>query len=127
MGVLFKSAVVAAILALLAYAAIAMPLPFVSAWWNCTFTSQDHSALNVRHRIADGLVITRSLVGDNREAVERLLGAPLKPPYNGLSTPSSDMVYYLGPERGFIGIDSEWLIVRFDGSQRVSRVIVRSD
>ena len=25
-----------------------------------------------------------------------------------------DMVYWLGPERGFIGIDSEWLAISLD-------------
>ena len=31
-----------------------------------------------------------------------------------------DFVYWLGPERGFIRIDSEWLVLRFDAEDRVS-------
>jgi hypothetical protein len=30
-----------------------------------------------------------------------------------------DMVYWLGPERGFMGIDSEWLVFRLDGEEKV--------
>lgn len=32
----------------------------------------------------------------------------------------SDMVYWLGPERGSMGIDAEWLVIRFDEKRRVS-------
>ncbi len=35
-------------------------------------------------------------------------------------------VYYLGPERGIISIDSEWLIIEFDDGA-VSKYFVRTD
>lgn len=31
-----------------------------------------------------------------------------------------DLVYWLGPERGFYSIDSEWLVVRLGPEGRVS-------
>ena len=30
-----------------------------------------------------------------------------------------DLVYWLGPERGPFGVDSEWLVIKFDSSGRV--------
>lgn len=38
-----------------------------------------------------------------------------------------DLVYWLGTERGFIGIDSEWLVVKFDSTDRVSRCRIATD
>ncbi len=32
-----------------------------------------------------------------------------------------DMHYYLGPERGFMRIDSEWLFIKLDSDGRVAR------
>jgi hypothetical protein len=38
-----------------------------------------------------------------------------------------DLRYWLGPQRGLIRIDSEWLVVRFDGSGYVKEYAVISD
>jgi hypothetical protein len=35
-----------------------------------------------------------------------------------------DYVYWLGPERGFVSIDSEWLVVRCGGDVVVSAQVV---
>jgi hypothetical protein len=40
-----------------------------------------------------------------------LLGEPPKTEY----FKEFDLVYYLGPERGFMGIDSEWLVLKLGG------------
>jgi hypothetical protein len=37
------------------------------------------------------------------------------------------MVYWLGPERGFIRIDSEWLVLRLDQSDIVREVRIVRD
>lgn len=31
-----------------------------------------------------------------------------------------DLVYWLGPERGFLSIDSEWLVVKLDQNEVVT-------
>ena len=38
-----------------------------------------------------------------------------------------DLVYWLGPERGFISIDSEWLVFRFDGQKKVTDYKIMRD
>lgn len=38
-----------------------------------------------------------------------------------------DMVYWLGPERSFISIDSEWLVLRLGEDGRVTERRVVSD
>jgi len=37
------------------------------------------------------------------------------------------LVYWLGAERGFIRIDSEWLVVNFDKNNRVSDALMVRD
>ena len=65
--------------------------------------------------MADRLIARRELLGKTRGDVVELLGEP---------TPTGhfadwDMVYWLGPERGFISIDSEWLVLRLAEDGRV--------
>jgi hypothetical protein len=58
--------------------------------------------------MADWLVFSRQLIGKTPSEVIAMLGDP--PPteyFRGWS-----MVYNLGAERGFISIDSEWLLLR---------------
>ncbi|WP_432200354.1 hypothetical protein ACRAQ7_12210 [Erythrobacter sp. W53] len=38
-----------------------------------------------------------------------------------------DFVYSLGPERGFLSIDSEWLVIDFDDNGEVSRYQIVRD
>ena len=40
--------------------------------------------------------------------------------------PEYDMVYWLGPERGLVGIDSEFLVMKVDKSSRVTSVELRT-
>jgi hypothetical protein len=70
---------------------------------------------SVRLRMADGLIARRTLLGKTRAEVVELLGEP--PPTDYFA--DWDMVYWLGPERSFISIDSEWLVVRLAEDGRV--------
>ena len=70
----------------------------------------------VRLKMADGIVATKMLSGKTRAEVVALLSEPPKTGYFC----SWDLVYWLGPERGFMGIDSEWLVVKVDAQGRVS-------
>jgi len=72
----------------------------------------------------DDLMRQYELVGMRRDEVLELLGAP--DPYPGRI--SGDALYYwLGPERGLIGIDSEYLWIELNENGMVSRAEVRSD
>ena len=85
------------------------PLPFYSTWWHAG--EQDWAdPLHRRHRMADWLVRSNRLLGQRRADVVALLGEP--PPTEYFK--EWDMVYLLGAERGFISIDSEWLVLRLD-------------
>ncbi|HEX8394605.1 MAG TPA: hypothetical protein VF665_19820 [Longimicrobium sp.] len=71
----------------------------------------------VRLRMADDLVASGRLSGLHRTEVERLLG----PPGDKAMWKDWDMVYYLGPERGLLSLDSEWLVIRLGTDGRVLR------
>jgi|SRR5215831_15591816 len=69
----------------------------------------------VRLGLADRLIARRTLLGKTRTEVVELLGEPPPTAYFA----DWDMVYWLGPERGFISIDSEWLVLRLGEDRRV--------
>jgi hypothetical protein len=97
------------------------PLPFVPSWWAAGAENRG-DPLKRRHRIADGFVLTGRLLGRSREQLITLLGAP--PQTNKFS--DWEMVYPLGAERGFMSIDSEWLVIRLNASGKaVEARIVR--
>jgi hypothetical protein len=68
-----------------------------------------------RQKMVDDLLASRQLLGLKRTEVTALLGTP--PPTDYFR--EYDFVYWLGPERGLIGIDSEWLVVKIGGDERV--------
>ena len=69
-----------------------------------------------RLRMADDLVRRQLISGITRSDVEHLLG----PPDESQKFQDWHLVYHLGPERGLIRIDSEWLVVRFSKDGRVA-------
>ena len=70
----------------------------------------------VRIRMIDDLVTNHDLTGLSRDSVITLLG---EPPHTAYFR-DWDLVYWLGPERGFISIDSEWLVIGFDNTNKVA-------
>jgi hypothetical protein len=78
---------------------------------------------SVRLRMADDLVGNQKLVGLTRQEVVARLGEPPKTNY----FKEFDLVYYLGPERGFISIDSEWLVLKLSPDGRVERAAIVRD
>lgn len=80
-------------------------------------------AQGVRLEMADRLVAEGELLGRSRAEVVNLLGEP--PPTAYFS--DWDLVYWLGPERGFFGIDSEWLVLRLDAKGSVADLRVVTD
>lgn len=95
------------------------PLPFNRAQWD-TPTDWDDKT---RHRMADGLLESGHLIGKSRAEIVNLLGEP--PPTSYFR--DFDLVYMLGPERRFIGVDSEWLVMRIGSSGKVSEALLVTD
>jgi hypothetical protein len=75
----------------------------------------------VRLSMADWLVFWGTLRGKTRSEVVKLLGEPPDTVYRG----DWDLIYWLGRERGFFPIDSEWLALRLGQDGRVidSRIV----
>ena len=73
--------------------------------------------------MADDLVNRQQLVGLTRQEVVALLGEPPKTEY----FQEFDLVYYLGPERGFMGIDSEWLVLKLGAKGRITKATIAHD
>jgi hypothetical protein len=69
-------------------------------------------------------VVKRFLsVGLTRDSLLRVLGPADSTDYFR----EYDFVYWLGPERGWMSIDSEWLVVRLDPAGNVSEVRIVTD
>ena len=86
---------------------------FTSARWKDTTAAFGPKA--VRGCLVDDLVRRHELRGRTRADIVALLGEPPNTDYFR----DYDLVYWLGPERGLMSIDSEWLVMRLDASGRV--------
>ncbi|MED0853170.1 hypothetical protein P4T44_00740 [Bacillus pseudomycoides] len=64
----------------------------------------------------DDLLTKHKLVGKPKKEIVQLLG---KPTETRRFEEMNQTIYYLGDERGFIPIDSEWLILQFDNDDKV--------
>lgn len=86
---------------------------FNSAAWqdSARVFSQDP----VRMRMIEDLLKRQKLSGMTRAQTVAILGEPDETPYFR----EWDMVYWLDPESGLIGLDSEWLLLRLDELQYV--------
>ena len=111
----FKKAGIGAA-ALIAFAASIYVIGFWKSEWAWNDAWPRHRTLNVRHRMADGLAGSDEQIGKSQAQVVALLG---EPPQSDKFR-EFDLVYALGAERGFIGIDSEWLAIDLDARGRVS-------
>lgn len=77
----------------------------------------------VRIRMVDDLLERHDLDELTGADVAALLGDPDDTPYFR----EWDLVYWLGPERGLIGMDSEWLVLRLNAAQQVTEHRVLTD
>ena len=71
----------------------------------------------------DDLLRRHDMKGWTRRDVVNLLGEPRPTEYFS----NYDLVYRLGDERGFISIDSEWLVMKLDSTNRVSDIRLVTD
>lgn len=92
-------------------------LPFDSAKWKAG--NEDE----IRIRMVDSLLRKFEFTGKSRTEVVYILGEPDKTGYFR----DYDMVYRLGMERGFISIDSEWLVIRLDADGLVKEYGIARD
>jgi hypothetical protein len=77
-----------------------------------------------RLRMVDDLIAKKRLDGLTRREVESLLGSGDRTD----KWKDWHLVYHLGPERrGLFRIDSEWLVIRFDQSDRVMEYRIVGD
>lgn len=73
--------------------------------------------------MAHDLLQNHSPLGLDRPAVVALLGDPDDTPYFR----NYEMVYFLGPERSYFAIDSEWLVLKLTPEGRVSEAKLVTD
>ena len=73
--------------------------------------------------MVDSLLRQHNFIGKSRGEVVALIGEPDNTSYFR----EYDMVYRLGMERGFISIDSEWLVLRLDTNQVVTEFRIVRD
>jgi hypothetical protein len=95
------------------------PIPFSAAEWR----NAQAGAANVRIRMINDLLSRYPFIGRTRQQVIGLLGEPQKTGY----FKDWDLVYLLGPERSWMGIDSEWLVLRLNKDGTVTDAKVMSD
>ncbi|MDV7763547.1 hypothetical protein [Peribacillus sp. CSMR9] len=74
--------------------------------------------------LVDDLLNDHELIGKTKEEVITLLGSPAETEY---FKEEDNVVYYLGAERGIISIDSEWLVIWFDGNEQAVKFELRTD
>ena len=90
--------------------------PFDSAVWQSITDPNDIT----RRDMADRLIARRSLIGKSKDNIIEMFG----PAFSGQE---SRLTYLLGPQRGFIGIDSEWLVLILGADGRVVRAFTEHD
>jgi hypothetical protein len=90
---------------------------FESDTWKKVRESDDPA----RIRMVDDLLTTHRLVGMSRPQIDALLGVPDRTS----NFRAYNYVYWLGPERGLISIDSEWLGIRFENGFAVEAKLLR--
>lgn len=101
------AAVILAIILFLCYRSFFPGRVFDAEQWQVNASQRGGK---VRLAMADRIVARKMLWGKTRAQVKEMLGEPPVTDYRS----DWDLVYWLGPERGFLGIDSEWLVVRLD-------------
>ena len=101
---------------------VTRPTPFDAGIWR-TGENVHWRDEAPRLRMADGLVERRALLGKTRAEIVEMLGAPTET----AKFSSYGLVYWLGLERGFMSIDSEWLVVGFDANGRAAEAMIVRD
>ena len=118
--ILFGTVICFALGALFDYNRIAKTRFDSSEWKN---TGDQNQYSYPRLKMADELISSHRLYGKSKEEVIELLGKASDEGY----FLSYDLVYWLGPERSWISIDSEWLVIKLDHAGRVNEYKLERD
>lgn len=89
-------------------------------------SSDDQSQWPPRLCMVNSLIRSKKLRGLTKSEVVELLGEPAGKGFP-FGASSCDIHYYLGQERGFMGIDSEWLFITFGEDGKVNRYWLYTD
>lgn len=101
---------------------------FDSALWLDQELPQHHSNWPPRLRMVDDLLASKVLRGATRYEVEDLLGPSPDTGWPRVTEEGNSVItYYVGPERGPFGIDSEWLRISFSDNDTVVRAWLATD
>lgn len=104
------------------WVAFMSPLPFSASGWDVD--TDEGTWFNTRYRIAERFARSGQLQAMTREEIVALLGKPVT---DVTRLGHHGLIYVLGPERGPLGIDYEWLLIDFDVTGKVSKVEVTTD
>lgn len=91
-----------------------------SRWKQAGHPNQDSYP---RLNMADDLISSRKLYGKTKQEAIELLGKPSDSGYFR----TYDLTYWLGPERRWMSIDSEWLVIKLDDRGRVTEYRLLTD
>lgn len=84
---------------------------FSSEFWQQNASTAWNNGISEREKMLKDLV-ENVLPGKSKDEIEQLLGESLDTPY--FRSIDKDMIYYLGPQRDSLGVDSEWLLIWLD-------------
>ncbi|HMS45718.1 MAG TPA: hypothetical protein PKC68_08160 [Alphaproteobacteria bacterium] len=87
---------------------------FDSNQWKTSMT-QHVDEIPIRQYMVDDLMRRYTLIGLSSQELEELLGLPSQKTQN--QPPPLQYYYWLGPERGFLGFDSEFLVITIENNR----------
>ena len=99
---------------------------FSSIQWKNAAHLSETPLWPVRLRMVDDLISSKRLDGLTKTEVLELLGQPYQTEPSLGAAPEM-FSYYLGPERGVIRIDSEWLVILFNDDGTVEQYRIHRD
>lgn len=117
----FTGAVILTYLALISFLLFAPKLnsyvnqiTFDSKQWQIHLADRD----TIKQKMVNDLLSKHQLIGMTQTKIDEILGKPPQTEY----FKDYDYVYWLGPERSSLSIDSEWLGIKFEKG-----IVVRVD
>ncbi|MCP4371622.1 MAG: hypothetical protein GY797_26395 [Deltaproteobacteria bacterium] len=94
-------------------------------WKDESSTKLDKNLISEREKMLKDLV-ENVLPGKTKIEIQNLLGNSLETAY--FSSINKDLIYYMGPERdNYITIDSEWLLIWLDESDKFKKYKLMND
>lgn len=103
------------------YGEAQMAAEFDKQRWNDDISI--HQEPYPRRQMVDDVMTNHLAVGQSRAEVIERLGEPTDTPY----FKDFDLVYWLGAEKGYISVDSLWLVIKLDAEGRVSQFELAND